>query len=162
MQTVGGSLPLLIHGIWGARAESRIANRTGFVSALLPDSMHFTGVADLNWRGLISLGFHYRSDGSSCCTSKVKYWVTYLWILLILWIIFYIVLIQASEVLGMVGAPDESVFGSLLSKSWPNACWTRRMAEGFSGCSPALPGGGQPWSSILQLMSFVQEDRIFV
>lgn len=71
-------------------------------------------------------------------------------------------LIQATEVLGMVGALDKSVFGSLLSKSWPNALWTQRMAEGFAGCSPALPRGGQPWSSTLQLMSFVQEDRIFV
>lgn len=34
--------------------------------------------------GLICLGLHYRSDGSSSRTSKVKYWVTYLWILLIL------------------------------------------------------------------------------
>lgn len=111
--------------------------------------------------GLVCLGLHYRSDGSSYCTSKVQYRVTYLWILLILHPVdnFYIVLIQAT---GMGGAPDESVFGSLLSKSWPNSCWTRRMAEGFAGCPPALPGGGQLWSSILQLMSFVQEDRIFV
>jgi len=41
------------------------------------------------------------------------------------------VLIQASEVLGMVGALGESVFGSLLSKSCPNACWTWHMAEGL-------------------------------
>lgn len=74
----------------------------------------------------------------------------------------YVVLIQASEVVGMVGAPGRSVFGSLLPKSWPNACWTERKAGGVAGCSPALPGGGQPWSSTLQLMSFVQEDRMFV
>lgn len=43
----------------------------------------------------------------------------------------YVVLIWASEVVGMVGAPGRSVFGSLLPKSWPNACWTERKAGGL-------------------------------
>lgn len=79
-QTVGGSLPLLIYAGWGAKAECQIINRRGFSCALLPDSMHFTDVTDLYLRGFDLFGF---VDASSSHPSKVKYWMTYLWILLI-------------------------------------------------------------------------------
>lgn len=128
MQTVGGSLPLLIYAIWGAKAECQIINRTGLSCAFLPDSMRFTDVTVWVCRWVFQSYFK----------GEILRWLISGWSYL-LWIIFYIVLIQATEVLGMVGALDKSVFGSLLSKSWPIALWTQRMAEGFAGCSPALP-----------------------
>lgn len=59
----------------------------------------------------------------------------------------YVLLIQASEVVGMVGAPDWSVFGSLLPKSWPNACWTESKAGG--GCW-LLPSPARRWPALKQ------------
>lgn len=125
-QTVGGSLPLLIYAVWGAKAECQIINRTGFSCAFLPDSIAFhwchrftservwsvwVCVIDLmgppviltswNTESCIS-GFH-----SSCLPCNICYSAD-----------------AGKEVPGVVGTAGKSVFGSFLPKSWPNVCRT--------------------------------------
>lgn len=89
------------------------------------------------WAGLICLGVQMGSPVILPMWNTEWLFSGFYWFYLLL-IVFYTVLIQASEVLGMDSALDKLVFGSLLSKSWPNACWTRHVAEGFAGCSPCL------------------------
>lgn len=80
-QTVGGGVPLLIYAIWAAKAERQISNRTGFSCASLSGSVYLTDVAGLYLSRFDLFGC---ADGFYSHTSNVKYRVTFLWALLIL------------------------------------------------------------------------------
>lgn len=83
--------------------------------------------------GLICLGLHYRSDGSSSYTSKLKYWVMYIWISLLLPPLgnFCHSADAGREIPGVVSTAGKSVFGFFLPKSRPTVCRTSIYYRGL-------------------------------